>query len=611
MEGREQQEAGFPQRGSDRPGFDIVLIERLSSAVEGLLPTRLQTATPEDRRLASLVLYSIAIAEIAVLASAVFLWRLGLYETAQNVLFLLAVQASIGALLYLNVSPRLCGHLLIMVFFLELIWDYGPDGGYGVMNAALVPLAATAILGGRAGLTWTAISVIWCIGVWPLLARYDDYSDGVAEGTAILSTIIGLGAWVLESTRVLAVSRAGRSLTLQKQAESAMQLFLETTFPAHVHTTAGVLTRVSPGVGTLLGYEDADLLGLKLRTLLHPDDQQLIEVLLGTDRGEGFRAELRLRHKLGHWVWSEVFGVLVGHANSPAAGEQWLFVARNVDDEHHARDRLARAHRLEGVGVLAAGLAHDFNNLVMVMRGFAELLPPSAERASILAAADEAGDLTANLLAFGRHNAGGSGVIDLRANILKWASMLQRVLGSAIRLETHLPDAPMWCAITDGQLNQVLLNLVTNAKHALPSGGSLVIRLAMIELPPPQAKQRALPPGRYALLAVVDDGVGMSTEVLAQAVDPFFTTKAPTSGSGLGLASVYAIVTALGGALELESAPGKGTTVLIYMPIAETDQPPGSVDDSRDAKLRFTRGEFERSDVTAPQFADKLDDIAR
>jgi len=549
-----------------------VLIERLASAVDGLLPSRLQSATEEERRTASLVLYSLVIAALAVLASAAFLWRMGLEETAQNVLLALAAQTSIAALLYLNVNPRLCGHLLITVFFLELIWDYGPDGGYGVMSAALVPLAATAILGGRAGLSWTAIAVFWCIGVWPFLDRYDDYSEGVAEGTAILSTIIGLGAWVMESTRVLAVHRASRSLTLQRQAESAMQLFLETTFPVHVHSAAGVVTAVSPAVHSLLAYDDVDLLGLKLRSLLHPDEQRLVDVLQGPDRGQGFRAELRLRHKLGHWVWCEVFGVLVPRSNSVDVGEPWLFVARDIEEERLARERLARANRLEGVGILAAGLAHDFNNLVMVMRGFAELMPASSERTSILAAADEASDLTANLLAFGRRDAGNEAVIDLSSNILKWTNMLQRLLGSTIRLETRLPDTAVWCGISEGQLNQILLNLATNAKHAMPKGGVLQILLVTLELALPEAQQHNLQPGQYARLSVIDDGVGMSTEVLAQAVDPFFTTKAPTAGSGLGLASVYGIVTALSGTLELESTPRAGTSVLIYLPIMSPEE---------------------------------------
>ena len=562
-----------------------MLIERLASAVEGLLPSSLHSASQEERRLASLVLYSLVIAEITVLASAVFLWRMGLYETAQNVLFALAAQTSIAALLYLNVSPRLCGHLLITAFFLELIWDYGPDGGYGVMSAVLVPLVATAILGGRAGLAWTAVSVIWSIGVWPLLDRYDEYSAGVAEGTAILATIIGLGAWVMESTRVLAVKKASQSLTLQRQAENAMQLFLETTFPVHVHSAAGVVTAVSPAVHSLLAYDAVDLLGVKLRSLLHPEERRLVDVLQGPDRGEGFRAELRLRHKSGHWVWCEVFGVLVRRLNSTDVGEPWLFVARNIEEERHARERLARAKRLEGVGILAAGLAHDFNNLVMVMRGFAELMPPSSERASILAAADEAGALTANLLAFGRREAATEGVIDLRGNILKWTNMLQRLLGNTIRLETQVPEAAVWCAMTEGQLNQVLLNLVTNAKHAMPRGGVVQIRLGTLELELPEASKRTLRPGSYALLSVVDDGVGMTKEVLTQAVDPFFTTRAPTVGSGLGLATVYGIVAALAGTLELESAPGEGTSVRMYIPVKQAEDKNAEVAESGGADL--------------------------
>jgi len=124
-----------------------------------------------------------------------------------------------------------------------------------------------------------------------------------------------------------------------------------------------------------------------------------------------------------------------------------LFIIRNVEDERQARERQARAHRLEGVGMLAAGLAHDFNNLVMVMRGYAELLPPSGERWSILTAVDEAGSLITNPLAFGRQDVDNQDFIDLRANILKWTNMLQRLLGSSIRLETHVPALRTQCGV--------------------------------------------------------------------------------------------------------------------------------------------------------------------
>ena len=161
-------------------------------------------------------------------------------------------------------------------------------------------------------------------------------------------------------------------------------------------------------------------------------------------------------------------------------------------------------------------------NKVMVMRGFTELMPPSSERTSVLAAADEAGDLTANLLAFGRRDTGNEAVIDLGSNILKSTNLLQRLLGSTIRLEARLPDTAVWCGISEGQLNQVLLNLVTNAKHAMPKGGALQIQLVTLELALPEAQQHTLRAGEYARLCVIDDGIGMSTEVLAQAVDPFF-----------------------------------------------------------------------------------------
>ena len=244
-------------------------------------------------------------------------------------------------------------------------------------------------------------------------------------------------------------------------------------------------------------------------------------------------------------------------------------------------------------------------NKVMVMRGFTELMPPSSERTSVLAAADEAGDLTANLLAFGRRDTGNEAVIDLGSNILKSTNLLQRLLGSTIRLEARLPDTAVWCGISEGQLNQVLLNLVTNAKHAMPKGGALQIQLVTLELALPEAQQHTLRAGEYARLCVIDDGIGMSTEVLAQAVRPFFTTKATTAGSGLGLASVYGIVTSLGGTLELESAPGAGTSVLIYIPVLQTGETTSGATGAGTAEGLPAPGDWRRAaDATATENAD-------
>ena len=566
-----------------------MLAARLTDLMQTALPERIRNSPGDMRRQAVLLLYAVLIADLAVLASALFLWQLGLVDTARNVLLVLPVQTAVVGLLYVTASPRFCGHVLIGLFFLELIWDYGPDDGFGVMSAALVPLAATAILGGRAGLVWTAISVFWCIGLWPQLDRFDDYSPAVAEGTAILATIIGLSAWVIESTRVVAVNQASTSLDLRRESDAAMRRFLATTFPVHVHVLGGVVTEVSPGVHTLLGVDQEALIGQRLQSLLHEDDLQVIAPLLGPDRGEGFRAELRLRHVSGRWIWAEVFGVLVSDVGVRGEDERWLFVARDTDAERHLRDRLARAQRLEGVAVLAAGLAHDFNNLLLVMRGYAELLPPSSERTAILGAADEAANLTSGLMTFGRRGHGREVGVDLCTHITGWTNMLQRLLGPSIRLDTTLVAGPVWGAINGGQLNQILLNLVTNAKDAMPDGGQVLITLDVLDLQPSQASAHVLRPGRYARICVVDSGHGMSADVLEKAVDPFFTTRAAAGGTGLGLASVYGIVAAVGGTLELESSPGAGTTVRVFLPVVDDPMAQQGISDSGSALTGIRR----------------------
>lgn len=542
------------------------MVEALIEKVEHLLPEHIRRTYNETRRQAVLIVFAVCIANAVVPIASLLVWSQGHGDSAFRILSALVIHTAVGLLLFSGLAPRLVAHLLLASFFAEIAWDYGPDAGLGVMGAAVIPLVAAGVTGSTAGIAWTVAVVAWCLMVAMQWVRPGDYSSGVAVTTALVATVVGVGSCLLESMRESAVRREASSRNLQREAESAMQRFLQVTFPAHVLTVSGVVTDVSPGVATLLDYSAEDLIGRKLRTLLHPEDQPLVEVLGGPERGESFHAELRLWHKAGRWVWVDVFGVLAEHRSSTAA-EPWWFVARDIELDRQLRERLARTHRLEGLGVMAAGLAHDFNNLLMVIRGFAELLPQSSERSTILEASGEASNLAANLMAFGRKGNVPDARMDVCAAIRKWSMMLTRVLGPHIRLELVLPDQPAMAAITDGQLNQVLLNLVTNAKDAMPDGGSLQIRVETIELAAHQAALHGLGAGTWVRMAVIDSGHGMNREVLAQAVDPFFTTKAPSAGSGLGLASVYGIVTGAGGSLELESEPGAGTSVLVWLPM--------------------------------------------
>jgi PAS domain S-box-containing protein len=549
-----------------RPVADARLAERMINSVEGLLPATLRRGDAETRRQSVLIVFAVLIANVVVPLAALLVWYAGHGDTALKFLIALVIHSSVLLLLLNGVSPRWVAQFLLACFFGEIAWDFGPDAGLGIMGVAVVPLVASGIAGSRTGLFWTAMTSGWCIAVGLQWVRPGDYLPGVAFTTALVAAVIGTGAWIMESMREAAVRKAKESRGLQLEAQDAMQRFLGVTFPAHVHTVGGTVTAVSPGVARLLDYTADDLLDRKLRALLHPEDQPLVERLGEGGSGESFHAEVRLWHKAGKWVWVEVFGVLAQHRDPGVRAEPWWFVARDIEQERQLRERQARAHRLEGLGVMAAGLAHDFNNLLQVIRGFAEMLPSSQERSSILDASAEAGSLAAHLMSFGRKTPARESQIDVASAIRKWSNMISRILGSTIRLDIEVPKGSVHAAIADGQLNQVLINLVTNAKDAMPEGGSLQIRLESIEFAAHMAEKLGLRHGRYARLAVIDGGHGMSREVLEQAVDPFFTTKAPGLGSGLGLATVYGIVKSVGGTLELESAPGEGTSVLVYLP---------------------------------------------
>lgn len=297
-----------------------------------------------------------------------------------------------------------------------------------------------------------------------------------------------------------------------------------------------------------------------------------MDALVQSSTAREFRAELPLKRGDGQWAWVEIFGVPIRSdslsGETAQAAEDWLFVARDIGEERQARERLARAQRLEGISILAAGLAHDFNNLLVVINGYAELLPESAEKAAILQASGEAASLTSSLMTFGRRLEPASGSTDLCAAIEKWRPMISRVLGARRELNVILPSRPVRCRLGDGQFNQIILNLVTNARQAMEEGGSLTIVVDVLESPPENALVRGLAPGVYGRLTVRDTGRGMDAEVLANALDPFFTTHSSEGGSGVGLASVNAIVHDCGGSLDLDSVPGNGTRVVVYLPLA-------------------------------------------
>ena len=240
--------------------------------------------------------------------------------------------------------------------------------------------------------------------------------------------------------------------------------------------------------------------------------------------------------------------------------------------------RLQSVQKMEAIGRLAGGIAHDFNNLVQAIAGYTEILlhrlpeddPLHHHVIEIKRAGDRAAGLTRQLLAFSRQQVLQPRVVDLNVVVANVEQLLRRLIGEDVELETELAAGLGPVMADDTQLEQVLMNLALNSRDAMPDGGTLTIETRMVTLS--RADQReafAIKPGPYVMLAVTDTGVGMDAETRARAFEPFFTTKAPGQGTGLGLSMVYGIVKQSEGYIWVDSEPGHGTRVRIYLPVVD------------------------------------------
>jgi two-component system, cell cycle sensor histidine kinase and response regulator CckA len=252
-----------------------------------------------------------------------------------------------------------------------------------------------------------------------------------------------------------------------------------------------------------------------------------------------------------------------------------LMLASDITDRKQLEDQLRQAQKMEAVGRLAGGVAHDFNNMLAVIASYSELLlrqldpdsPLHRYADEIKQATHRTSTLTRQLLAFARRQVLQPQVLDLNAVVATLERMLRRLIGEDITLVAHLDPTLGQIRADPGQLEQVLLNLAINARDAMAQGGRLTLETANLELDDAYARQRInVRPGPYVMLAVSDTGCGMDAKTLSHTFEPFFTTKEPGQGTGLGLSTVYGIVTQSGGAIEVTSEPGRGTTFMIYLP---------------------------------------------
>lgn len=249
--------------------------------------------------------------------------------------------------------------------------------------------------------------------------------------------------------------------------------------------------------------------------------------------------------------------------------------ARMHESLHRTEEQLRYAQKMEAIGRLAGGVAHDFNNLLTVIIGYGELAaerlegdhPARADLEEIRQAAERSAALTHQLLAFSRQQTVNPQIIDLNVVVPNIQKMLSRLIGEDVELSTVLASDLSRVWVDGGQIEQVIMNLAINARDAMPDGGRLIIETADVELDETFSTAHLnVMPGRYVLLAVSDTGCGMDAVTQAHIFEPFFTTKEPGKGTGLGLATVYGIVTQSGGHVFVDSEPQHGTTFKIYFP---------------------------------------------
>jgi PAS domain S-box-containing protein len=459
----------------------------------------------------------------------------------------LVIAIPLALWLAFGLAPQL-GFLAYVVCFIPLGWTAIV---YGVRGAALV--TAVFDIG--------AIVILHSSGVLP--------RDNLEMQTFIASlAVMGLVLGSIADER----ERGGVLLAQSEQRYRALIDLLPD--PLVVHRDGKILFANETAARTFGVASPASLVGIRLTDMADPASRQLVaQRVTRLANGEALGvAEHRFRRIDGSQTHIDLEA-----ASTPipfADGEASLTVARDITERKRLEEELRHAQRMESVGRLAGGVAHDFNNLLTIIISYGQLLLAELEPGALtreyaqetVDAAARAASLTRQLLAFSRKQVLQPKPVHLNAVVEGTEKLLRRLLGPDVTVSVAL-GADAGIVVADPtQLDQVIVNLAVNARDAMPNGGTLAITTGAVTTATGDPRWPALPPGRYARLAVRDTGTGMDDAVRARIFDPFFTTKEASRGTGLGLSTVYGIVTQAGGSIFVESAVGAGTEFTVLLP---------------------------------------------
>ncbi len=458
--------------------------------------------------------------------------------------------------------------------------------------ALVVPLAGMALTYFFANTVPIAIAIAlttrqspWRIWKTDFASSALSYLLGAVAAAVVIKVTESSGYWLTLLLTAAPLYLTYRMYRAGRESEARQGAILEAAHDAIVTMDHQLNIReFNPAAELMFGYARIDILGRNVELLLPPGDRanqaRALSEYMTAGRGPlaGRQVELRGLRADGREFPLELTVARIGSDNRMVL----TGFVRDITERRALEEQLRQSQKLEAIGRLAGGVAHDVNNILMSIMGAADLLlmqlkPDDSARdeaSEIKQAVDRGAGLTRQLLAFSRRQATRQRLFALGDVVRGMETLLRRLLVSEIEFEIVVPAEPLTVIADSGQIEQVVMNLVVNARDAMPDGGRVTVRLEEVELDRDGAgafiEGR---PGRYARLSVADTGTGMDAATRAKLFEPFFTTKEQGKGTGLGLSIVYGIVKQSGGYITVASEPGRGATFLIYLPIATAPEP--------------------------------------
>jgi PAS domain S-box-containing protein len=400
---------------------------------------------------------------------------------------------------------------------------------------------------------------------------------------------------LLERVLLYAIERKRAERALRQSEKRFQDLFDNAKDILFTLDMQGNITSLNKSAEDVMGWPRSEVLHKSIKSFVSPEHlnicTQMMQRILNGEQLQHF--EIGMLRKDGRKVLLETSARLI-RSNEEIEGVQGI--ARDVTERRNLESMVRQSQKLEAIGRLSGGLAHDFNNLLCVISGHTELLTERLETehpgiknvTQIKKAVDSATSLVRQLLAFSRKQVFHPRTLDLNSIVVETEKLLGRLIGEHVEFFTSLHPALGSVRVDPVQIEQVLMNLVLNARDAMPQGGKLIIETNNVDLDEDCRSRRAsIPAGKYVVLAVSDNGSGMDEETQNRIFEPFYTTKELGKGTGLGLATVYGIVKQSGGSIWVYSEPGHGTTFKIYFPRVDQTL---IVESSRKAQLALQPG---------------------